>query len=93
MSVDEALPYQPYIPATTFNIPGFSLFTAGAVGVAGESAETVEGKNPQPGKYAKLYFTAGRLSGALFVGGCPVAEVVKALAEGREKEKALALLA
>lgn len=90
MAGDEEAPYKPFIPATFFEVPGFTLFSVGAV--TGDAPESVLYQNEQTGSYKKLLFKSGRLSGALFAGENPGAKAVQALQAGVKREEALELL-
>ncbi len=90
MCGDESAPYTPFVPATVYNIPEFSLFSAGSV--AGEPDESLFYGDRSGTRYRRLLFTGGRLCGALYVGGSPPAAAMKALAAGAAPGDSLPLL-
>ncbi len=90
MAGDTSAPYKPFVPATFFEVPGFSLFSVGAV--TGDAPESILYQNEQTGAYRKLLFKGGALSGALYVGGNPGAKAVQALAAGAPPAQAMELL-
>lgn len=90
MAGDEAAPYKPFVPATFFSVPGFTLFSVGAV--TGGAPESILYQNEQTGAYRKLLFNNDRLAGALFVGENPGVKAVQALQAGAKRADALALL-
>lgn len=90
MAGDEATPYQPFVPATAFNLPGFSLFSAGVVNA--DAAESVLYRNTETGQYRRLFFENGGLTGGLFVGKHPGARLLRALSERAPLADALPLL-
>lgn len=90
MAGDESAPYQPFIPATAFEISKFSLFSVGTVGKNEEEKLAYQNKNKNI--YKQLYFAKGRLAGALFVNENPGAQAIHAVAEKAPLSRALDLL-
>ena len=89
MAGEEDTPYQTFVPATAFELPGLSLFSAGAVNQ--DAKESLLYQNAQSGQYGRLFFESGRLSGALYAGKNPGAKVLQALAAKASVADALPL--
>ncbi len=90
MAGDERVPYTPFVPATFFECPGFSLFSVGAA--KEDAQETAVYRNEHTGAYRRLFFENGKLTGALFVGKNPGAKALAALVAGLPPEEAVQLL-
>ncbi|MDL2219064.1 FAD-dependent oxidoreductase [Ruminococcaceae bacterium OttesenSCG-928-O06] len=90
MAGDTGAPYRPFVPATAYEVPGFSLFSCGVV--SEEPAQEIVARDALRGSYKRLFFNGGALTGALFVGENPGAAALRALAEGAPPAKAVQLL-
>lgn len=82
--------YQPFIPATAFEVPGFCLFSAGLVGQ--EADESALYENRATRQYRRLFFLNGKMCGALYVGQNPGALALRALAAKAPLAQALPML-
>lgn len=90
MTGDETAHYKPFVPATAFECPGYSLFSVGMI--ADGAAETVLYQNNYSKNYKRLFFNRNVLAGALFVGENAGAKAVKAVETGAPLSRALELL-
>lgn len=91
MAGDTAASYKPAIPATSFSCDGIKIFSVGCI--QEDASETALYQNTASGAYRRLFFTEGKLSGAIFVGeGSAGVKSIAAIAQGLEADKALTLL-
>lgn len=90
MAGDLQAPYQPFVPATVFEVQGFSLFSAGAV--SQETEESALYQNKATKQYRRLFFAGGKLCGVLYVGQNPGAKALRALAAKTPAAEAFSLL-